>query len=147
MPSTKPVTAAGGAVYKQNGGQSEVLLIFRRGVWDLPKGKLEDGETIRQCAIREVAEEVGSSTLPEVTHTLVDTYHEYDQEGIHYGKTTHWFAMEFGSNAGHDFDPQTDEGIKDVQWIPLPEAKSRVGYQNLVRVLTSLEEFLHSRLS
>jgi len=143
MPNTEPITAAGGVVYKQSDGQSEVLLIFRRDVWDLPKGKLEDGETVRQCAIREVAEEIGSSMLPEVIHTLVDTYHEYNQGGIHYGKTTHWFAMQLASGTEHDFDPQTDEGIEDVQWMPLPEAKSRVGYQNLVDVLTSFEQFLH----
>lgn len=142
MPKSEPVSAAGGVVYKKDGNDPQVLLIFRRGVWDLPKGKLEDGETIRQCAVREVAEEIGSEKLPEITHPLEDTYHEYDRGGIHYGKTTHWFAMQFSASSIRDFDPQTEEGIEEVQWVALEEAKTRVGYQNLVDVLTSFEQLM-----
>ncbi len=56
----KPVTAAGGLVENEKG---EVLLIFRRGKWDLPKGKLDPGETIEQCAVREVEEETGLKNI------------------------------------------------------------------------------------
>ena len=48
---------AGGGLVKNKAGQ--ILLIFRRGKWDLPKGKLDDNETLLQCAIREVREETG----------------------------------------------------------------------------------------
>src|SRR6478752_5737606 len=50
------IEAAGGLVYTPN---EEVLLIFRKGKWDLPKGKLDDGEELETCAIREVEEETG----------------------------------------------------------------------------------------
>lgn len=142
MAETEPVTAAGGVVYRQRGDDVEVLLIFRRGVWDLPKGKLEEGETIRECAAREVAEEVGIHSLPEITHSLEDTYHEYDQDGIYYGKTTHWFAMKLSAEPAEGFNPQSGEGIEEVQWVALQEAKSSVGYQNLVDVLTSFEQLM-----
>ena len=54
------VKAAGGLVLNEN---KELLFIFRRGKWDLPKGKLDEGETIEQCAIREVAEETGVKNI------------------------------------------------------------------------------------
>jgi 8-oxo-dGTP pyrophosphatase MutT (NUDIX family) len=50
------IKAGGGIVVNE---QNEVLLIYRRGKWDLPKGKLDDGETIEECALREVKEETG----------------------------------------------------------------------------------------
>ena len=50
------IIAAGGLVTNEN---NELLMIFRRGKWDLPKGKLDKGETIEECAIREVEEETG----------------------------------------------------------------------------------------
>ena len=56
----KLVKAAGGLVINKSG---EVLLIFRRGKWDLPKGKLDDNESLVECAVREVQEETGLKNL------------------------------------------------------------------------------------
>lgn len=137
---TKPVTAAGGVVHKREKNSLFVLLIFRRDVWDLPKGKVEEGESVRECAVREVAEEVGLSALPVITKQLVQTYHEYEQGSIRFGKTTHWFAMELNANSKERFKPQTEEDIEEVQWVPLSEAKSLVGYDNLIEVLQAFEE-------
>lgn len=140
MPGIKHVAAAGGLVYRMLNGQPQVLLILRNGVWDLPKGKLED-ETIQECAVREVAEEVGSEDLPAIEHVLAETYHEYERGGIIFGKTTHWFSMKFPDTVTDDFDPQTEEGIEKVKWVPLSEAKKMVGYENLVEALKSFELF------
>lgn len=139
MSGFKPITAAGGVVYQQN-DELEVLLIFRRGVWDLPKGKLEDDETVEECAVREVAEEIGVANLPTITFTLRDTYHEYVQNGKNYGKTTHWFGMQLSSTFSNGFNPETEEGIEKVKWVPLSEAKKIVGYENLVDVLNDFED-------
>ncbi|MFH5885493.1 NUDIX hydrolase [Halalkalibaculum sp. DA3122] len=138
---TIPVTAAGGVLYKMNGQDPEVLLIFRRGIWDLPKGKLEVEESIRECARREVSEEVGSA-LPEVLHKLGTTYHEYEEQGENFGKTTHWYAMQLGSEFGGDFTPEQEEDITEVAWFPLEEAKETVGFENLRMVLIKLEQWL-----
>lgn len=140
MPGIAPITAAGGVVYNEKG---EVLLIFRRGVWDLPKGKLEENETVKECATREVAEEVGISTLPKITFSLKDSYHEYDEKGTRYGKTTHWYGMRLVSTPIDGFNPETNEGIEQVKWVSLNEAKKIVGYDNLVDILDSFEQKYH----
>ena len=134
------VTAAGGVLLRQKetGLPPEVLLIYRRGIWDLPKGKLEQGETIKACASREVSEEVGLSTLPEIESFLIKTYHEYQQESILFGKETHWFTMSL-SKPITKFKPEQEEGIERVAWCPLGRAKKKVGYKNLEDVLNTLE--------
>lgn len=140
----KELTAAGGVLFREgkNQGMPEVLLIFRRGVWDLPKGKIEKGESIEECALREVSEEVGSG-LPHIHTRLEDTYHEYAEDGRHIGKTTHWFAMEL-SNDDTDLKPEGEEGIEKLEWIPLSTAIQQVGYENLKVVLKSFAEWRQS---
>lgn len=130
----KPVTAAGGIVYRHTEDRDvEVVLIYRRGVWDLPKGKLEEGETIKECARREVAEEIGLESLPEIEEGLSSTYHVYERDGIDYGKTTHWFLMKIEDDSV--FSPQSSEDIELVEWTPLQEAQQKAGYENLKKVL------------
>lgn len=133
------VTAAGGVLYRETNKDSvpEILLMFRRGVWDLPKGKLEPGESIPECACREVSEEVGSGK-PEIKEQLGDTYHEYKENGKLIGKTTHWFAMKL-QDPGQQLKPETREGIEKLEWVPAEAARQRVGYENLVDVI---EDFL-----
>ncbi|WP_445665096.1 NUDIX hydrolase [Fodinibius sp. AD559] len=141
MAIIEPVTAAGGVVFKRKDNEDlSVLSIFRRGVWDLPKGKLEEGETIEECAVREVAEEVGVSVLPKIVFELPETYHEYEQGGTHYGKITHWFGMRFPDEAELTFSPQTEEDIEKVNWISLKKAQTLVGYENLSKVLKAFEQ-------
>ena len=55
------IIKAGGGLVKNEKG--EVLFMFRKGKWDLPKGKLDPGETMDACAVREVMEETGVSGL------------------------------------------------------------------------------------
>lgn len=132
------VTAAGGVVFRQPDDRDvEVLLIFRRGVWDLPKGKIEDGESVKDCARREVAEEVGLDELPEIVDGLSSTYHEYQREGVDYAKTTHWFMMSVEDTP--ELSPQNDEGIELVEWTPLTEAQQKVGYKNIKQVLNEFK--------
>lgn len=133
------ITAGGGVLYKTEGDRSCVLLIYRRGVWDLPKGKREDHETIGQCAVREVAEETGCP-LPSIQGQLDETYHEYSQNGKGIGKTTHWFAMT--TDKGANFEPERAEGIEKVKWFSLEEAVRLVGYQNLIDVLESFKKWI-----
>ena len=60
MNNQQSIEAAGGIIISEKG---ELLMIFRRGKWDLPKGKIDQGETPPQAAIREVKEETGLSMV------------------------------------------------------------------------------------
>lgn len=132
------IDAAGGVLYRNSTGMVEVLLIFRRGVWDLPKGKREDYESFESCAVREVAEEVGLDA-PYAELYLTDTYHEYEEGGNRIGKTTKWYSMKLLNQDGVP-KPQAEEGITDLMWVTLSEAKNKVEFDNLVQVLNAFEK-------
>ena len=103
------VQAAGGLVQNENGS---VLMMFRRGKWDLPKGKMDPGETPSQSALREVEEETGiTASLHE---PLATTYHTYNESGHHILKETFWFRMTATSD--QPLVPQTEEQITELVW-------------------------------
>lgn len=106
------VQAAGGLVLNDAG---DFLMIFRRGKWDLPKGKLDAGESLDECAVREVQEETG---LLEVTlqKPLLVTYHTYDESGKHILKESHWYLMQ--ATGKQVLTPQTEEQITTIKWVP-----------------------------
>ena len=110
----KYIEAAGGLVTLPDG---RILLIRRLGKWDLPKGKAEKGESLQETAIREVMEECGLGTSPEITGEPVHTYHTYYRDGAHVLKHTAWFPMCFD---GEDdaLHPQYEEDITDAVWMP-----------------------------
>lgn len=114
----KPVTAAGGLVENE---KREVLLIFRRGKWDLPKGKLDKGETIEQCAVREVEEETGLKDI-ELKKPLTITYHTYNDFGKQMLKDSHWFTMKVKGK--QKITPQTEEDITEIKWVKKKEVKN-----------------------
>ncbi|QOD62175.1 NUDIX domain-containing protein [Polaribacter haliotis] len=105
--SFKIVSAAGGLVLND---KKEVLFIYRNGIWDLPKGRIEKGEQIEEAAVREVEEECGIFDL-KIIKPLLKTYHVYFQEGIKL-KETFWFLM--SSNYSKELVPQLEEGITKV---------------------------------
>jgi 8-oxo-dGTP pyrophosphatase MutT (NUDIX family) len=105
-----PIQAGGGFVVNEEG---EVLFIFRRGRWDLPKGKLDEGETIEDCALREVEEETGLKQLSP-GRLLLTTYHTYHQDGQHMLKASWWYLMH---TSRQDLKPQTEEDIEKCEWV------------------------------
>ncbi len=107
----KLIIAGGGLVKNEEG---EILLIFRKGKWDLPKGKLDDGETILDCAIREVKEETGLNKL-KAGKKLDVTYHTYVEFGKHILKESHWYLMH--TVAADILTPQVEEGITEIRWV------------------------------
>ncbi len=133
-----PVTAAGGVIFRMDATGVQVLTIRRNGNWDLPKGKMEVGETVQSCAVREVSEELGIAP-PMIVCSLDATWHRYEMGGESYGKTTHWFLMI--SNA-ETFVPQTEELIEEVRWVRLAVALDLVAYENLRIVLRRVETVL-----
>ena len=105
------VQAAGGLV-QVNGEQ--FLLIYRRGKWDLPKGKLDEGEDLKTCAVREVEEETGIKNV-NLQDLLSITYHTYYENGLFILKETHWFLMSV--DQVQPFIPQINEDIEKCEWV------------------------------
>ncbi len=104
------IIAAGGIVKNEKG---EILMIFRRGKWDMPKGKLDKGESIETCAVREVEEETGIRNTKLLSPFGI-TYHVYDEFGKHILKESHWFNML--SPGIQMLIPQTEEQITAIEW-------------------------------
>jgi 8-oxo-dGTP pyrophosphatase MutT (NUDIX family) len=127
------IQAAGGLVRND---EQEILMIFRRGKWDLPKGKLDAGETLEQCALREVEEETGIRDT-RLTGPLTTTYHVYDEFGKHILKESHWYTMH--SPGRQQPVAQAEEQITAIEWAN-PERVSALLSQTypLIRdILTS----------
>lgn len=130
----KPKIIAGGGVVRNDKG--ELLMIFRRGKWDLPKGKLDEGETIEACALREVMEETGLNAL-ELGALIQIGYHEYfdpyyKAEVI---KETHWYAMH--APGDQQLVAQAEEDITEIKWAAGLELKKCLldTYPNVVEVI------------
>ncbi|HVU55002.1 MAG TPA: NUDIX domain-containing protein [Puia sp.] len=109
----KKILAAGGLVFDE---AEELLLIFRYGKWDLPKGHFEKGETLESCALREVAEETGLKSL-SITGFIGTTEHHYYDNKLKADavKETHWFRMR--ASRQDALFPQLQESIEWIRWV------------------------------
>ncbi len=126
------IKAAGGVVFNEN---NELLVIKRDGLWDLPKGKVEQDETKKAAAIREVEEECGISNL-SIKNKFSKTYHTYTTNNSKILKTTHWYLMRYKGN--ENLVPQLEERITEIKWIPANRVKRLM--ENSFRSLHSLFE-------
>ncbi len=126
------IHAGGGLVYNDEGC---VLMIFRRGKWDLPKGKLDPGETIEQCAVRELEEETGIEMLT-IVNKITETWHIYNLKGKTVLKCTTWFKMT--STDKKTLIPQAIEDILEVHWVAPKDLAPYLGntYQAIKDVFT-----------
>ena len=102
------VEAAGGIVRKGK----KILLIHRKGKWDLPKGKAEKGESIKQTAIREVEEEC--CVKVKLDKKIGETYHTYMDADKMVLKKTFWYSMTIREDK--KMRPQKEEDIDKVRW-------------------------------
>lgn len=128
----EPVQAGGGVVQNEAG---DVLMIYRRGRWDLPKGKLDDGEDIAACALREVQEETGLNRI-KPGRKITDTWHIYSFHGSRLLKQTSWYLMQGDSRETPH--PQAEENIEEVRWVSqkdLPQCVFK-SYEAIKEVLT-----------
>ena len=130
------IIAAGGVVTNE---EEEILLIFRRKHWDLPKGKLDENETIEQCAVREVKEEVGLQNII-LQSFICKTYHTYFDNWINEEviKETWWYRMQASKN--EKLIPQTEEDIEKIIWansIVLSDCLKNT-YPSIIEVIKQL---------
>lgn len=134
------IQAAGGLVYTED---RDLLLIHRLGHWDLPKGKLDEGETLEECAIREISEETGADklTLEKPLHV---SYHTYQQDGRKILKESHWYLVKAAEKT--PLTPQTAENIAQCIWVPIGEIQPYIdgSYASVADVLKKGLETLQS---
>jgi 8-oxo-dGTP pyrophosphatase MutT (NUDIX family) len=126
------ITAGGGFVLNKSG---ELLMIHRRGFWDLPKGKIEKGEEIEECAVREVEEECGVSDL-KIDSKPFHTYHLYrERNGDAVIKDSVWFLMR--TKYADALVPQTEEDIEEAIWqqLPVPAPIRLAAYSSINQVI------------
>ncbi len=112
------VIAGGGIVTNEH---DELLLIFRRGSWDMAKGKIELNERIIDGAMREVEEETGVK-IESVNEKPCTTYHAYKLKGRNCLKETSWFQMK-AKPGQNKLTPQTEEDIEEVRWVKKSDLK------------------------
>jgi len=136
----KKIIAAGGLVLND---EKQLLMIFRRGKWDMPKGKLDDGEKIEDCAVREVKEETGLQKIDLEDLTGL-TYHEYfdthsNEDVI---KETHWFKMHASGN--QQLIPQLEEHIEKIEWVNDKNIGEKLNnsYKNIIEIIGKLKSSL-----
>ncbi|MEG1668485.1 NUDIX hydrolase [Chryseobacterium sp.] len=130
------IEAAGGIVNKTNG---DILFIRRLGKWDLPKGKMEKGESREESAIREIEEETNLQNV-ELRDFINTTYHIYiERNGDRVLKHTHWFEMFFD---GEDTSkPQLEEGITEVAWKNTTQIENEVFPNTFQNIKLIINEF------
>ena len=133
MSTHKTIEAAGGLVKNSKG---EMLFIFRNGKWDLPKGKIEKGETPKEAAAREVMEECGLKDVT-IVKELQTTYHTYKSDNGRVLKKNYWFEMRSDSA---EPVPQTSEGITAVKWIAKADLNEVLQntYKSIQQVVTGM---------
>ncbi|WP_207493549.1 NUDIX hydrolase [Aridibaculum aurantiacum] len=125
------IIAAGGIVSNEKG---EILFQFRRGKWDLPKGKLDEGESIPECAVREVEEETGLKNI-QLGELIGVTTHFYIERNIEIEKETHWYAMKVTGE--QQLVPQVEEDIEKLEWVSEHKLQPYLAdtYPNIIEIV------------
>jgi len=127
----KIISAAGGVVFND---LNQFLAISRRGFLDLPKGKIDKGETPEQAALREVKEETGLDG--ELLKPLMVSYHTYKAKDKRVLKPTHWYVMKALTE---NVVIQTEEDIEASYWMTSEEfLQSEKAYLSLKEVIKTL---------
>lgn len=128
--------SAGGIVVDVHEGVARIAVIARRNragriEWCLPKGHLENDETLQQAAAREVEEETGIEGRVLTELGTIDYWFATDQRRVH--KFVHHYLLE--ATGGHlTIENDPDHEAIDVAWLPLREAHEHLTFPNERRI-------------
>lgn len=132
------IDAAGGVI---ENSKQEILLIFRRSFWDLPKGKLDKTEDFETASIRECIEETGLTDL-KLIQKIGTTYHFFrDKNNLRSLKKTKWFHIQLLSE--QNLIPQIEEDIELAEWVnPIKALQLNPIYKNILEVIKMYNELV-----
>lgn len=130
----KVIKAAGGVVVK--GGKW--LFMYRRKMWDLPKGKLDKGENSKVAATREIDEETGVKAL--IRDKICTTWHTYTLNNSRILKRTKWYLFDCIDDT--KMSPQAEEQIEKLDWYEPADVKPLLikSYSSIRYVIDSLNK-------
>ena len=112
------IKTAGGIVLKDD----KILFIYKRGRWDLPKGKVEEGASSRKTAKIEISEETGlPKSQLKILKKLIPTHYHKRIDGEVVVKKTEWFLIKFNGDKNTPLIPDRNEGITDCKWFTFDE--------------------------
>ncbi|UCG77740.1 MAG: NUDIX hydrolase [Nitrospirota bacterium] len=141
--SIRTRTSAGGVVYRENNGSVDVVLISLRGgtILTLPKGTIDNDESVEETALREVREETGLTG--EIKNDLGSiSYWFYDKDdNIKYRKTVHFFLLRYISGETGDHDSE----VEDAVWIDIDSAIDKVVYRSDKQILNKVRNILNGQ--
>ena len=123
--------SAGGVVYRRRNGDIEVVLCGRteEGIWGLPKGGPNPGESLEEAALREVSEETGLQVAIERRIGTIEYW--FAREGVRYHKFVHHYLMTATGGSVEEHDWEYDR----VDWFTAEEAYKTLSYRNEVEVV------------
>tara|TARA_B100001996_G_C18577295_1_gene560835 strand:- start:196 stop:642 length:447 start_codon:yes stop_codon:yes gene_type:complete len=133
------VITAGGIVLKDD----KILFIYKKGKWDLPKGKVEHGSNSRDTAVIEISEETG---LPHeqlnIIEELIPTSYHKIINNVSIVKKTDWFLIEFLGSIDAALIPDMNEGITECKWVSIDQIKETLDC-SYVRIQYLLDFFIN----
>ena len=134
-------TSSGGIVFRQSHRGIEVIICGRTkdGVWGLPKGTPNEGETLEETATREVSEETGLNATIIEKIGVVEYW--FARSGVRYHKWVHYYLMEStgGDTSNHDLE------YDKVEWRPIPDALRTLTFRNEANMLDKAREMIKAR--
>lgn len=139
---TATVTSSGGVMFRIRDGKPEVALIARdNGVWALPKGLVENGETLTEAALREVNEETGLTGDVMQQIGKIEYWYYWRPEETRYHKFVYFFLMRHtgGDETKHDWE------VEEVRWFPIDEAITTVAYKDERDIIETAKAMLEKQ--
>lgn len=124
------IQAAGGVLWKKDGGQKKLAVVHRHkhNDWSLPKGKVDQGESWKETALREVLEETGYSA--KITKYAGSVSYLLDGKP----KVVLYWHMKIKSELKVKMNGEVDE----VRWVTIEEAEKILDYREELNIIKSM---------